>query len=422
MKFRKGKNSMRVKKISTNLMNHKDTKTIFLKSATESVITPYMKVLLAIACGVAVANIYYAHPLLDSIANDFHIHPSTIGIVITVTQIFYAIGLIFLVPLGDLVNPRRLILSQMLIMCVALVVIGFSPSEIIFFLGIAIIGVLATITQTIVAYASTLSSPSERGSIVGFVTSGIVIGILLARTIAGIVADLQGWRAVYFTSAVLMFSIVVLFSQKLPNTTFKQSPLSYPKLLRTVLLLFAEERILLIRGILALFIFATFSTLWTSLVLPLSAPPHSLSHTTIGAFGIAGVAGAIAAAKAGQFADRGLGQRTTGIALLLLVSSWALIDLINYSLLALVIGIILLDLAVQAVHVTNQSFILAVRPEARSRLTAAYMTFYSIGSATGSITSTNIYDKFGWNGVCLLGASFSVIALIFWMITRKSTD
>ncbi|WP_420833050.1 MFS transporter [Shimazuella soli] len=403
-------------------MKHKDTEANLLTSGAESVITPYRKVLLAIACGLAVANIYYAHPLLDSIANDFHIHPSTIGMVITVTQVFYAVGLIFLVPLGDLINPRRLILSQMVLMCATLVVIGFSSSEIIFFFGIAVVGVLATITQTIVAYASTLSSPSERGSIVGFVTSGIVIGILLARTISGIIADLGGWRAVYFTSAVLMFLIAILLSQKLPNTTYKQSPLPYPKLLRSVLLLFAEEKILLIRGILALFIFAAFSTLWTSLVMPLSAPPHSLSHTIIGAFGIAGVAGAIAAAKAGQLADRGLGQRTTGIALLLLVSSWVFIDLLNYSLFALVIGIILLDLAIQAVHVTNQSFILALRPEARSRLTAAYMTFYSIGSALGSISSTTMYDKFGWDGVCLLGASFSIIALLFWMITRKSTE
>jgi predicted MFS family arabinose efflux permease len=154
-------------------------------------------------------------------------------------------------------------------------------------------------------------------------------------------------------------------------------------------------------------------------VLPLSAPPLSLSHTAIGAFGLAGAAGALAAARAGRLADRGLGQRTTGVALVLLLASWLPIRYTPHSLLALIVGIILLDLAVQAVHVTNQSMIFTVRPEARSRLTAGYMMFYSIGSATGSIASTMIYDSFGWDGVCLLGAIVSAVALLFWSLTRR---
>jgi predicted MFS family arabinose efflux permease len=158
------------------------------------------------------------------------------------------------------------------------------------------------------------------------------------------------------------------------------------------------------------------------LVLPLSSAPYSLPHTVIGAFGLAGVAGALAATRAGRLADQGLGQRTTGIALALLLASWFLISLIDHSLFVLIIGIILLDLAVQAVHVTNQSMIFTVRPEARSRLTAAYMIFYSIGSATGSIASTNIYAIFGWNGVCLLGASVCTFAFLFWALTSRLTE
>lgn len=208
----------------------------------------------------------------------------------------------------------------------------------------------------------------------------------------------------------------IIFDDEKKNTVCDS--LSYWQLLRSVLTLFAEERVLRVRAVLALLIFAAFSILWTSLVLPLSAPPFSLSHTAIGAFGLAGAAGALAAARAGRLADRGFGQRTTGIALALLLISWLAIRYGDQSLFPLIIGIILLDLAVQAVHVTNQSMILSIRPEARSRLTAGYMVFYSIGSAAGSIASTSIYAYAGWGGVCWLGAGVSAIALLFWAATR----
>jgi predicted MFS family arabinose efflux permease len=409
---------MNVKEKTKTIDKHHDGQ---LQSRSSTTMSHNMALLFATACGMAVANIYFAHPLLDALSNEFKINHSTIGIVITITQACYALGLLLLVPLGDLLNQRRLIIGQMLISVVALVVIGISPSSIIFFIGMATVGILATVTQTLVAYASTLSTPAERGRVVGFVTSGVVIGLLLARTFAGVLTDLGGWRSVYLTSAALMLLIVGLLYRKLPDLGHKQTAMSYPKLLRSVLLLFVQERILRIRGILALLIFTSFSILWTSLVLPLSDTPYYLSHTAIGAFGFAGVAGAIAATRAGRLADRGLGQRTTGIALALLLISWFLISFIDRSLFALVIGVILLDLAVQAVHVTNQSMIFTVRPEARSRLTAAYMIFYSIGSATGSIASTNIYAIFGWNGVCLLGASVSTLAFLFWALTSRLT-
>ncbi|MFJ7730141.1 MFS transporter [Neobacillus sp. NPDC097160] len=396
-------------------------KTDELQLASSSTLSRYTELLLAIACGMAVANVYFAHPLLSSIASEFSIEPSIIGIVITVTQICYALGLLLLVPLGDLFIQRRLIIGQMFMLVVALIVVGIAPTSIVFFIGVAIVGLLATVTQTLVAYASTLAVPTERGRIVGFVTSGVVIGILLARTFAGIMADLGGWRSVYLSSAVLILILIGLLNKELPGTVYKRPSLSYPKLLHSVLMLFVQERILLIRGILALLIFTVFSTFWTSLVFPLSSPPYSFSHTSIGVFGLAGVSGALAAARAGRLADRGLGQLTTGVALVLLIASWFFISSINYSILVLIIGIILLDLAVQAVHVTNQSLIFKVLPEARSRLTAAYMVFYSIGSATGSIVSTNIYANYGWNGVCLFGISVSVLALVFWIATYRLT-
>jgi len=381
----------------------------------------YMTLLFAVACGMSVANIYFAQPLLDQLSSEFGIDYSIIGMVITITQIFYGLGLLLLVPLGDLVNQRRLIIGQMLLSMIALVIVGIAPNSTLLFAGMALVGILAVVTQTLVAFAATMAAPAERGRVVGIVTSGIVIGILLARSISGILTDLAGWRSVYLISAALMLVMVLMFLKLLPQVEREVKTLSYPQLLGSVLMLFVQERMLRIRSVLALLIFADFSILWTSLVLPLSTPPLSLSHSAIGAFGLVGVAGALAAARAGKLADRGYGQRTTGIALILLLISWLFISYTEQSLFALVIGIVLLDLAVQAVHVTNQTMILPLRAEARSRLTAGYMVFYSIGSASGSIASTHIYAQYGWEGVCLLGASVSAVALLFWAMTRRAT-
>ncbi|MFU1888288.1 MULTISPECIES: MFS transporter [Bacillus] len=378
-----------------------------------------LALLFATACGMSVANIYFAQPLLDQLSNEFSINHSIIGVVITVTQIFYGVGLLLLVPLGDLLNQRRLIVGQMLLSTTALVIVGTASSSMVLFAGMALVGLLAVVTQTLVAFAATIASPTERGRVVGIVTSGIVIGILLARTFAGILTDVAGWRSVYLFSAALMLLMVFMFIKMLPNVKREVKSLSYPELIRSVLTLFIQERTLRVRSVLAMLIFADFSILWTSLVLPLSTPPIALSHSAIGAFGLVGVAGALAAARAGKWADQGYGQRTTGIALALLLISWLFISYIEQSLIALVIGIVLLDLAVQAIHVTNQTMILPLHTEARSRLTAGYMVFYSIGSAGGSIASTQIYAHFGWGGVSLLGASVSAFALLFWAMTRR---
>ncbi|PEL01300.1 MFS transporter [Bacillus toyonensis] len=378
-----------------------------------------LALLFAAACGMSVANIYFAQPLLDQLSNEFGINHSIIGVVITVTQIFYGVGLLLLVPLGDLLNQRRLIVGQMLLSTTALVIVGTASSSMVLFAGMALVGLLAVVTQTLVAFAATIASPTERGRVVGIVTSGIVIGILLARTFAGILTDVAGWRSVYLFSAALMLLMVFMFMKMLPNVEREVKSLSYPQLIRSVLTLFIQERTLRVRSVLAMLIFADFSILWTSLVLPLSTPPIALSHSVIGAFGLVGVAGALAAARAGKLADQGYGQRTTGIALALLLISWLFISYMEQSLIALVIGIVLLDLAVQAIHVTNQTMILPLHTEARSRLTAGYMVFYSIGSAGGSIASTQIYAHFGWGGVSLLGASVSAFALLFWAMTRR---
>lgn len=376
--------------------------------------------LFAIACGLAVGNVYYAQPLLDAMADAFAMSPATIGIVITLTQIGYGIGLVLLVPLGDLLNRRRLIVTQTLLSAAALLMIALAPNSVWLLLGMTLTGLLAVVTQVLVAYAATLAIPAQRGRVVGVVTSGIVVGILLARTIAGVMADLAGWRAIYLLSTGLTLLMALLLLRVLPKDEAAQPASGYGALIASVFSLFRQEPVLRQRAILALLTFASAMVLWTPMVLPLAAPPLSLSHSEIGLFGLAGAAGALAAARAGHLADRGLGQWVSGLSLLLMLASWLPIALTQSSLWALLLGVITLDLGLQAVHVTSQSMIYSVRPEAQSRLTAGYMLFYSIGSALGSITSTAMYAWAGWTGVCLLGAAINAMALGYWWLTLKN--
>lgn len=373
----------------------------------------------AIAAGLSVANIYFAQPLLGSMAQDFGIAPAAIGLVVTLTQLGYGLGLIFIVPLGDLVDRRKLVVGQGLLSVIALIAVATARTEAILFAGMAAVGLLAVVVQVLVSFAATLATSDERGKAVGTVTSGVVIGILGARFVAGMLADLGGWRAVYLTSAFLTLMMAGLLWRILPRNLPPDSTDSYAAALRSIPLLFLSDRILLVRGILALLIFAAFSTFWTALVLPLSAAPFDYSHTQIGLFGLVGMAGAIAATGAGRLADRGLGQWTTGVSLALLLASWGLIGILPVSIPALLIGVVLLDLAVQAVHVTNQSVIFERHPRARSRLVGGYMAFYSLGSAIGAIAATMAYAHAGWAGVSILGAAFSAAALLGWAFTRR---
>ncbi|HUN97588.1 MAG TPA: MFS transporter [Bradyrhizobium sp.] len=376
--------------------------------------------LMATACALSVANVYYAQPLLDEMAHDFGLAFGETGVVITICQVGYALGLFLIVPLGDLIDRRRLVVTQTMASAAALAVVGFAPNRVIFLAAILIVGMLAVAVQILVAFAATLAGPSGAGRAVGIVTSGVVVGILMARTIAGALADFGGWRAVYLSSAAGMLLVAGLLARHLPHEN-KHKSTGYPQLLRSTLTLLLEEPILRERAVFSLLIFAILNVLWAPLVLPLTAPPFNLSHTTVGLFGLVGIAGALGARGAGEWADRGLADCTTGAALALLLAAWLPIFLMSVSLWFLIIGVLMLDFAIQAVHVTNQTLIFNARPEARSRLVAVYMMFYSAGSATGALAATGMFAWNGWAGVCWLGAGLSLIALIFWLTSSRST-
>ncbi|MGA9620014.1 MAG: MFS transporter [Serratia proteamaculans] len=377
--------------------------------------------LLAGASAFSVANVYYAQPLLDAIAQDFHISLASVGMVITVTQLGCALALLLVVPLGDRVNRHRLLAVQQLLLITALCVVGWANSSLLLLLGMLLVGLLGTaMTQGLVAFAATLAAPHERGRVVGAAQGGVVLGLLLARTLSGAMADIGGWRAVYFFSAAVTLLLLPVLARLLPVPQTAPSTLSYPALLRSMLTLLWRDRTLQIRGMLALLMFAAFSIFWSALVLPLSQAPFNFSHSVIGAFGLVGAVGALAAVRAGHLADRGLGQVASGVCLLLLVLAWLPLGMLSYGLGWLIMGIVLLDLAGQAIHVLNQSLIFSAHPQAHSRLVGCYMLFYAVGSGLGAFTSTYVFALAGWSGVCWLGAGVSLIALLFWGLTLRA--
>jgi predicted MFS family arabinose efflux permease len=379
--------------------------------------------LFALASGLSVANVYYSQPLLDALARDFGITHAAIGGVVTATQIGCALALLLLVPLGDRIDRRLLMAMQLLALVAALAAVGMVRTAPALLAAMLAVGLLGTaMTQGLIAYAASASAPHERGRVVGAAQSGVFIGLLLARVFAGGISDIAGWRSVYLGAAALMLAVALPLWWRLPVLATVPDAMSYPRLIASMLTLLRQEKVLQVRGVLALLMFAALNIFWSALVLPLSAPPYGFSHTAIGAFGLVGAIGALAAARAGRWADRGYGQRTSAVALALLLLAWWPLSLMGWSLAALVAGIVLLDLGGQALHVTSQSMIFRTRPEAYSRLIGLYMLFYAIGSGLGAISTTATYAHAGWRGVCLLGSGVSLLALLFWWATRQSTS
>jgi predicted MFS family arabinose efflux permease len=373
--------------------------------------------LFSLTSGLAIANLYYAQPVLDVIAASFGIGHDIVGFVGAVMLVGYGVGLLLLVPLGDRVDRRRLVLTLLLISAAALIVVATTSTPWLFMAALATVGAAAVVAQVLVASASVLAHPDERGRMVSVVTSGIVIGVLLALTVSGTMSDLFGWRSIYLASAGATLLVAALLFRALPASASHADQMSYAALIRSVSALFAELPVLRVRAALALLGFAAKTMVSTPIVLPLSSPPWSLSHTQVGLFGLAGIVGVAGAVGAGKLADRGRAQWATGTALVAMFLAWALVAMLPHSLWGLVAGVAILEFSLQRLHVSNQSLIYRERPDAQSRLAASYMIFYAIGTAAASASSTLVYARFGWFGVCVAGAGISAVALAFWAAT-----
>ncbi|MBZ9567718.1 MFS transporter [Modicisalibacter tunisiensis] len=376
---------------------------------------------MALACGVAVANIYYAQPLLDTLARDFAVSRGTAGLIITMTQLGYATGLVLLVPLGDLLERRRLIVTVSLATAVALVGTALAPTIELFILCALATGLTAVVAQILVPFAAHLADDDQRGRVVGRVMTGLLLGILLARTVSGGLADALGWRAVYWLAAGVMVCQALLLARLLPREP-GQTSLSYAALLASVLTLMREEPLLRRRIVYGAAGFATFSVFWTTLPFLLAEAPYGYPDSVIGLFGLLGAAGALCANVAGSLHDRGLSRIGTGSFLSLITLSFLVMALFAHELAAIVLGIVLLDIGVQGNQILNQGAIYQIRPEARSRITTAYMTCYFLGGALGSAGAAWLYTLAGWTGACALGAAFGLVGVLFWLTEWRETS
>ena len=377
-----------------------------------------MVLLFAVAVGQAVASNYLAQPLLDTIKDVFGISAAVAGLIVTASQIGYAAGLILLLPLGDLFERRRTVTTLAAITAAGLALAAFAPSIGFFIVACATIGLTSVMAQLLVPFAATLAPEAERGRVVGNVMSGLVIGILLARTFSGIVAQAAGWRAVYVIAAVLMLVQTVVLYVKLPR--FKQSAgLAYHKLLASTLSIARGEPVLRRRALYGLLSFASFSILWTTLAFLLSSPPFTYSDGVIGLFGLVGVAGAITASVVGRYTDRGWVYWLTGGSAWLMLVGFIFLWLGRDSLWPLIVGIVVLDVGSGGVHISNQSEIYRLRPEARNRINSFYMTSCFIGASAGSALAAVAYDHWGWAGTCVLGVLVSVATVGRWATDRQ---
>ena len=382
-------------------------------------LSAWLVFLMAFAIGITVASNYYAQPLLHSITDDLHIAVKHAGFIIMAAQFSYAIGLLFITPLGDKMERKRLILILMILSTCGLLISATSKSLWMLMLGTAMTGLFSTVAQVLIPFAATLSSPEHRGKIVGTLMSGMLLGILLGRAFAGLVSSMTDWHYVYWIAASIMTIVTLLLYLSLPS--YKNTiNINYFQLLFSIGSLYQQEPVLRIRSLLAIISFALFSLLWTPLAFVLSNTPYHYSDFIIGLFGLAGAAGALGSPIVGRLSDKGKGFLATTIGLILLLASWLPLSLAEYSLLALILGVILLDFAVQVTHVSNMNAIYQIRPEARSRMNTGYMVSYFIGGMLGSIASTYLYSNYGWLAIIITGTVLGSLGLLCWLHYLKS--
>jgi predicted MFS family arabinose efflux permease len=383
----------------------------------EGLMTRGLTLLFAVAGGVAVGNLYLAQPLLELISGDLGASTASAGWLVTATQVGYAAGILFVVPLGDVRNRRHLIPTMMLCAAAALTLCAVAPSMGILLVAMTFVGVTTVSGQILAPLAGDLADVASRGHVVGIVVSGILTGILVSRTVSGLIADVAGWRVVFATAAVAGVVLAVLVYRAIPPLAPK-ARIGYPALIASVGSVVRRERALRWTMVLGATTFATFTMFWTSLTFLLSAPPFSYSVSVVGLFGLAGLAGVIAAQRAGRLHDRGWSLPATGAAWLLALLAFALASVAGKSLAVLIVVIVLVDIAVQALNILNQTRVFAISQEARSRINTAFVTSNFIGGAMGSAAATVLWSIQGWTAVLTAEVALCLVGLGLWAIGR----
>lgn len=381
-------------------------------------LSPLILWTLTIATGLVVANIYYSQPLLGDIAQAFKVSNGVAGQIAMFTQIGYATGLMFIIPLADMLKRKKMMLVDFAFVIASLLLAASAQQIWVLAVSSFFIGLTSVIPQILVAMVAHLAKPEERGKKLGTVMSGLLIGILLSRTLSGFIGEHLGWRAVFYIAAGLMIIMWVMIAVIVPEVEpyYKGN---YGSLMKSLLSLAKQEpklRLAALRGGLC---FACFSAFWTTLTFLLQEPPFNEGSAVAGAFGLIGAFGALAASLIGRMSDKISANVLITYTLILLLASFIIFAFFSHSWVGLIVGVILMDMGVQATHIANQSIIFALNPNARNRINTVYMVTYFVGGALGTFLASKMWSSYHWLGVCVIGISLSVLVLIIHLLNSN---
>ncbi|MBE8867868.1 MFS transporter [Enterococcus hirae] len=379
----------------------------------KTTLTSSLILLLSITCGVVVANMYYIQPIGTKVATSLSVSTSAIGILTMLTQLGYALGLLFLVPLGDVVDRPKLIIRMAALSAISLLAAFFAPSFTLFACASFLIGLLSIVPQIIIPYGAVLAGPKARGKVMGTLLSGLLVGILLSRTVSGIVASLFSWRMIYLFALVLVAILTGLLYWKMPRTQIKTtSSVSYLDSLKSLPYLVKTQRLLREASISGFFMFGTFSIFWSTLIFYISSPVYHWGTFEAGILAIFGLSGAVAAPIVGRLSDSYSERKIVGMGLAMQTLSFVALLVAGSHLVVLLVAIILLDVGNQFGQVANQTRVQGLGEAASNRNNTVFMFMYFIGGATGSLLGTTMWQQFGWLGVTLTGLAFQLCAYI----------
>lgn len=373
---------------------------------------------MALCTGLIVANIYYCQPLIILIAKQFKIAESVAGRITYLTQAGYAAGLLFLVPLGDRLERKKQILGTTVLAIAALIAAAIAPNFLVLQLACFCIGFSSVVPQLILPLAAHLADPASRGKIIGNIMSGLLLGILLSRTISGVLGAWLGWRAMFWIAAGVCAGLFILMLLLFPKNEPKFAG-SYGQLMRSLVTLIKEQPLLREAAIINALAFATFGAFWTTMVLLLAGAPFHYDTGRIGLFGLAGAAGALAAPIVGRMGDKKSPRVAIGYGLLILLSSFIVLYVFPGSVIGIIVGIILLDFGLQGIHVSNQTRVYALIPEARNRLNTVFMSMSFIGTASGSAFGLWLWEQGRWSALCAGGAGLTLTGILIYALTYK---
>ncbi|WP_127593052.1 MFS transporter [Paenibacillus lautus] len=392
------------------------------KERVEKSVSTWITMILAVACGLIAANLYYTQPLIESISSNIGLSSEAAGLIVTLTQIGYGIGLLFIVPLGDLLENRKLVVTLLILTSIVLIIAAEARSAALFLAASLFIGVGSVAAQILVPYAAHLSPEKTRGRNVGNVMSGLLLGIMLARPVSSMVDTYFGWHAIFIISSAMLLVLALVLAKVLPARR-PQTKDKYPVIISSMLHLLKTTPILRRRALYHAFLFGMFSLFWTTVPLVLTSPVFHFSSTGVALFALAGVSGAVAAPIAGRFADKGLIRSATGWSIALVILSEVLPIMFSggsiFSIVILVLAAILLDMGVSANLVLGQRAIFALGAEVRSRLNGMYMAIFFAGGAIGSAAGGWAYAIGGWKAAMWVGVLFPILALLYFFTEKR---